>query len=123
MRPIGSEKIKDNDQKLARLLEIAGISKGSIKESVTPTYGRPSDVLHEATASDGTEYAIVQEQKNVYIKVKKNNLYEYMTGVQNIHEHSYKTYSDALKHLNIMFKEINENVGHKGNIDILKKKV
>ena len=122
MRAVGSEKIQDPDKKLSRILEIAGISKGAIVES-TNQYGKQSDVLHEAVASNGNEFAIVQEQKHVYIKVKKNEKYEYMTGVQNIHEHSYKTFSDALKHLNIMFKEINESVGQKENIDILKKKV
>lgn len=123
MRPIGSEKIQDNDQKLARILEIAGIKKGDVIIENSTNYGKQSDILHEATSADGTEFAIVQEDKHVYLKVKNNGKFEYMTGVQNIHEHSYKTYADALKHLNIMFKEINENVGQKFNIDILKKKV
>ena len=122
MTPVGSEKIQDADKKLARIMEIAGIQKDAIKEN-NVVYGKQSDVLHEAVAADGTEYAIVQEQKHIYIKSKKNDRYDYMTGVQNIHEHSYKTFSDALKHLNMMFKQINENVGHKENIDIIKKKV
>ena len=33
MRPIGSEKIQDADQKLARILEIAGIEKEKINEN------------------------------------------------------------------------------------------
>ena len=81
-----------------------------------------SNVLHEAVAVDGTEYAIVQESKYVYIKVKNGDSYDYITGVQNIHEHSYKSYADALKNLNLMFKSINEEYGHKENIDVLKKK-
>jgi hypothetical protein len=122
MRPVGSEKIGNPEEKLARILEIAGIKKDSINESVSTT-GTQSNVLHEALASDGTEYGIVQEEKHVYIKVKGENGYEYVSGVQNIHEHSYRSYADALKHLNMMFKQINENVGHVGNIDVLKKKV
>lgn len=122
MRPVGSEKIQNADEKLARILEIAGVKKESINES-KPLYGRLSNVLHEAVAANGTEYGIVQEEKHVYIKVKNGQGYEYISGVENIHEHSYKSYADALKHLNLMFKQINENVGQSENIDILKKKV
>jgi hypothetical protein len=122
MRPVGSEKIQDVDQKLARILEIAGVTKESFNENIS-VIGHLSNILHEAVASDGTEYGIVQEEKYVYIKVKKENGYEYLSGVQNIHEHSYRSYADALKHLNMMFKQINESVDYKENIDVLKKKV
>ena len=121
MRPIGSEKIENSDEKLNRILEIAGIKKESINES-KPLIGKLSNILHEAVAANGEEYAIVQEQNHVYIKTKKGDEYDYITGVQNIHEHSYKSYSDAMKHLNLMFKQINENVGQDENIDIFKKK-
>ena len=65
----------------------------------------------------------LQEEKHIYIKTKNGENYVYLSGVQNIHEHSYKSYADALKHLNFMFKQINENVGQVDNIDMLKKKV
>ena len=122
MRPVGSEKIQNPDEKLARILEIAGIKKDSITES-KPLYGKMGNILHEAVAANGTEYGLVQEETHVYIKVKNNNGYEYISGVENIHEHSYKSYADALKHLNLMFKQINESVGQNENIDVLKKKV
>jgi hypothetical protein len=123
MKPIGSEKIENVDDKLARILEIAGIKKELVTESA-PVLGHLSNVLHEAVAANGTEYGIVQEEKHVYIKTKnENGEYDYLTGVQNIHEHSYKSYADALKHLNMMFREINESVDFKENIDVLKKKV
>jgi hypothetical protein len=121
MRPIGSEKIENSDEKLNRILEIAGIKKESINES-KPLIGKLSNILHEAVAANGEEYAIVQEQNHVYLKTKKGDGYDYITGVQNIHEHSYKSYSDAMKHLNLIFKQINENVGQDENIDIFKKK-
>jgi hypothetical protein len=122
MKPIGSEKIENVDEKLARILEIAGIKKEMINES-KPTLGHSSNVLHEAVAANGTEYGIVQEEKHVYIKAKNaDGEYDYLSGVQNIHEHSYKSYADALKHLNMMFKQINESVDFKENIDVLKKK-
>ncbi len=123
MRPVGSEKIQNPDEKLARILENAGIKKDSINES-KPLYGKMGNILHEAVAANGAEYGIVQEEKHVYIKTKnENGEYDYLTGVQNIHEHSYKSYADALKHLNMMFREINESVDFKENIDVLKKKV
>jgi hypothetical protein len=122
MKPVGSEKIQNTDEKLARILEIAGVKKNSIKES-KPLYGRLSNILHEAVAANGVEYGVVQEDKHVYIKVKNGQEYSYISGVENIHEHSYRSYADALKHLNLMFKQINENVGQVQNIDILKKKV
>ena len=123
MKPIGSEKIENIDEKLARILEIAGIKKELVNES-KPTIGHLSSVLHEAVAANGTEYGIIQEEKHIYIKSKnENGMYDYLTGVKNIHEHSYKSYADALKHLNMMFKDINESVDFKENIDVLKKKV
>jgi len=122
MKPIGSEKIQNPDEKLARILEIAGVKKDSITESKS-LFGKQTNILHEAVAADGTEFAIVQEEKHVYIKAKNNDSYEYLTGVQNIQEHSYRSYADAMKHLNLMFKEINEKVGLVEGIDVLKKKV
>lgn len=121
MRAVGSERIRDNELKLKRILEISGVEDHSeLNESEIK--GRLSTVLHEAKASDGTDYAIVQEGKYVYIKVDNGNGYEYISGVQNIHEHSYKHYADALKNLNLMFKQINESVGHEDNVNIFKKK-
>jgi hypothetical protein len=117
MRPIGSEKIQNVDDKLARIKQIAGITESSNKNDVSST------IIHEATASNGDEYAIVQENKYVYIKKKINESYQYMSGVNNIKEFSYKTTADALKHLNLMFKEINELNEHAQQVDILKKKV
>jgi hypothetical protein len=122
MRAIGSEKISNTDDMLARIMEIAGIKKG-YSDDVKPFIGKQSSILHEAVAADGTEFGIVQESKHVYIKKLVNNEYKYMGGVENIHEHSYTSYAEALKHLNLMFKEINEATGQKQNIDILKKKV
>lgn len=122
MKPIGSEKIGNPDDKLNRILEIAGIKKEVLTESVN-TKGRISNVLHEAQATNGDKYAIVQEEKYVYIKKEKNGVYDYISGVQNIQEHSYKYFADALKHLNLMFKEINEQVGYSENVDVFKKKI
>jgi hypothetical protein len=117
MRAIGSEKINNIDDRLARIKQIAGITENTNKVDQNAT------IIHEAVAVNGEQYAIIQENKYVYIKKKINESYEYMTGINNIKEFSYKTTADALKHLNLMFKEINELNEHKQQVDILKKKV
>lgn len=123
MRPIGSEKITDAEEKLKRILEIAGITQSSRINPQQRTNGRPASILHEAVGADGEQYAIVQEERHVYIKKKVNESYEYMTGVSNIKEFSYKTYADALKQLNLYFKEINARNNVREGSEILKKKV
>lgn len=122
LKSVGSEKLQNLDEKLARIIEMSGIKKTSTISENTDNEVN-SSILHEATASNGEEYAIVQEEQYVYLKKKINEKYEYITGVQNLKEFSYKDYATALKHLNLMFKNINESVNHKENVDILKKKV
>ena len=123
LRPVGSEAIKDPDKKLARILEMAGIKKSTpttkINENSIRTKKNDETVLHTATASNGTVYGIVQEGKHVYVKEAKNGYFEYIGGVQNIREHSHKSYADALKHLNFMFKEINALTETKNGTSIL----
>jgi len=123
MKPIGSEKIANLDDKLSRIRQIAGItsnsnSEATINENVNPN----ATVLFKSTTSDGDEYAIVQEEKYIYLKKKVNEKYEYMSGIENLKEFSFKTYTDALKHLNLMHKEINESTGTIEGTDFFKKK-
>lgn len=121
LKSVGSEKIQSLDEKLARIIEMSGIKKTPIAENTNN--GVSSSILHEATASNGDEYAIVQEEQYVYIKKKINEKFDYISGVENLKEFSYRDYANALKHLNLMFKDINESINHKENVDILKKKV
>lgn len=123
MRPIGSEKISNLDEKLNRIKHIAGISAVNESTKKTQQNGSKSTILHESVASNGDEYAIVQEEKYIYIKRKINEDYDYMTGVENLREFSFKTYTDALKYLNLMYKNINQLNGIKEGMNILKKKV
>lgn len=124
MKPVGSEKITNIDERLARIRQIAGIiTETRTPETIAESNDNDSTILYESVASNGNEYAIVQEEKYVYIKKKVNESYEYMTGIRNLHEFSYKTSADALKHLNLMLKEINELNDHKENVELVKKKV
>lgn len=122
MRPIGSEKISNLDDKLSRIRQIAGIGNVNESTETTSQVNPNSTILHESVASNGDEYAIVQEEKYIYIKKKINENYKYISGVENLREFSFKTYTDALKHLNLMHKDINESGGIKEGFDILKKK-
>jgi len=123
MKPIGSEKIANLDDKLSRIRQIAGITSNSNSDAtINESVNANSTVLFESTTSNGVEYAIVQEEKYIYIKKKINEKYEYMSGVENLKEFSFKTYTDALKHLNLMHKEINESTGTIEGTDFLKKK-
>ena len=123
MKPIGSEKIANLDDKLSRIRQIAGITSNSNSESTINENVNPNaTVLFESTASNGDEYAIVQEEKYIYLKKKINEKYEYISGVENLREFSFKTYTDALKHLNLIHKEINESTGTVEGTDFLKKK-
>lgn len=123
LRPVGSEAIKDPDKKLARILEMAGIKKNTattkINESSIKARKHDETILHTATASNGVVYGIVQEGKHVYIKEAKNGYFEYIDGIQNLREHSHRSYADALKHLNFMFKDINALTETKAGASIL----
>jgi hypothetical protein len=118
MKPKNNISDKNWDNNLNKILKNAGLNVNHQKQADIK-YGRLGNVLHEITAPNKKEYAIVQEGKHIYLKVKNGGAYDYIGGVENIREHSYKSYADALKHLNLMFKEINEQMGLKKNINVL----
>jgi hypothetical protein len=120
LRVTGSELIQDPKEKLARIQELAGISKPKQFEAKQNT--RNSTVLHEVVASNGVKYGICQEGGRVYIKEEVNGKFEYIGGVANITENSHTSYASALKHLNLNLKEINVLSGNKTGTEILKKK-
>lgn len=122
MKPIGSEKITNLDDKLSRIRQIAGITSYSEK-TVNENTNNSSTILFESKTSNGVEYAIVQEENHIYLKKKINEKYEYISGVENLREFSFKTYTEALKYLNLMHKDINESTGTTEGTDFLKKKV
>jgi hypothetical protein len=120
LRPVGSEKIQDPAQRLARIQELAGIKKPTISEA---TLNTPlSTVLHDVDAADGTNYGLVQEGSKVYIKKLVEGNYEYLTGLENKTEYQCESLAEGLKKLNLMLKDINALTGNVEGIDILKKK-
>lgn len=99
LRPLGSEKLQGTD-KLRRIMEIARygeVEKGEITEST---------VEYSITLADGNKYSIVNEKNGYIIKstINESEL-DYIEPMQN--RKYYKSYSAALKSLNLKAKEIN----------------
>ncbi len=103
LKAIGSEKLTGQD-KIKRIMEIA-------------RYGETSKntELHTKTnsftkrAADGNLYAIVHEKDGYYVKsgINESSL-DYVNGLSNKKRNRYRSYSAALKRLNLMLKPINE---------------
>jgi hypothetical protein len=103
LKSIGSEKLT-GQAKINRIMEIA-------------RYGETSKntELHIKTnsftkrAADGNIYAIVHEKDGYYVKSGLNeSSLDYVNGLSNKRKNRYRSYSAALKRLNLMLKPINE---------------
>ncbi len=101
---------------LKRMLELSDI-KPVIKES------KMSHSNFELVKSsvDGKTYAIVRESNRYHIKETKTkeNLiesdFDYVGGYMNKMKKSFTSFSDATKHLNLMFEEINNHYDTESN--------
>ncbi len=76
-------------------------------------------------AANGVVYGIVRENHKYFVKEtdKKSGEitavdFNYIGGLQNKLNESYKSYSEALRHLNLRFDAINESMGIEGNVNI-----
>ena len=100
LRPIGSEKLEGMD-KLKRIMEIARYNE-NIPQSVNET----KSTEYKISLADGNSYEIVKERQGYIIKQSINESEtEYIEPMQN--RKYYSSYSQALKRLNLMTKEIN----------------
>jgi len=99
LRPLGSEKLQGMD-KINRIMEIARygeVEKSEITEST---------VEYSISLADGKDYSIVNEKNGYIIKSSINESeLDYIEPIQN--RKYYKSYSAALKSLNLKAKEIN----------------
>ena len=102
LRPLGSEKLQGDD-KIKRIIEIANYKNNSNVNESTSEYTK--------LLADGNNYHIVKEKNGYIIKTTTNeNTLEYREPIQ---ERKYfSSYSQALKRLNIIAKELNENHGN-----------
>jgi len=99
LKPIGSEKLQGQD-KLARIMEIARYketSPANINETAKDEFSR--------VLADGNEYHIVKEKVGYIIKKSVNESLDYTEPMKN--RKYYSSYSQALKRLNLLAKEMN----------------
>ena len=99
LKPIGSEKLQGED-KIKRILEIA-----RYKENVPSNVNESSRTEFAKTLADGQTYEIVKEKLGYVIKQHVNESLDYVEPMKN--RKYYKSYSQALKRLNLMAGEIN----------------
>ena len=103
LKPIGSEKLTGQD-KINRIMEIARygeVTKNDNYHTSTNSFSQK--------ASDGNTYAIIQEKDGYYLKcgINESEL-DYVSGGMNKKKDRFKSYSAALKRMNLVFKPLNE---------------
>ena len=112
LRPLGSEKLQGMD-KINRILEIARyneVPKQEINELATTNY--------TIRLSDGNLYGIVKEKLGYIIKQGLNeSTLDYSDSIR--HRKYFRSYSEAMKKLNLMVSEINRNTGHSEEIPLI----
>jgi hypothetical protein len=100
IKPIGSEKLEGMD-KIRRIMEIARYNE-NIPQSVNET----KSTEYTVDMSDGKTYRIEKERQGYIIKMSINESQsDYIEPMQS--RKYYSSYSQALKRLNLMAKEIN----------------
>jgi len=103
LKPIGSEKLKGQD-KITRIMEIARyneVEKNETNHIATTSFSKK--------AADGNVYAIIQERDGYYLKCGINeSTLEYISGANSKKRDRFRSYSSALKRMNLVFKPINE---------------
>lgn len=99
LRPIGSEKLSGMD-KIRRIIEIATYdgNKGS-------NLNEDKENVFSVKLADNIDYVIVKEKQGYIIKESFNGEINYLENIQE--RKYYKSYSQALKRLNLVAKEKN----------------
>jgi hypothetical protein len=100
LKPIGSEKLEGMD-KIRRIIEIARYN-----ENIPQLTNESNSSEYKISLADGNSYEIVKERQGYIIKQSINESdADYIEPMQN--RKYYSSYSQALKRLNLMTKEIN----------------
>jgi hypothetical protein len=111
LRPVGSEKLQGMD-KINRILEIA-----KYKENVPTSINENSSVEYQKTLADGNQYHIIKERMGYVIKKGLNeSIADYIEPMKS--RKYYPSYSQALKRLNLIVKEVNNLTGRKENLSL-----
>jgi hypothetical protein len=113
LRPIGSEKLQGMD-KINRIMEIARYNENRpkpINEDKSTEYSK--------TLSDGKTYRIDKEKNGYVLKrtiSESTDSFDYLEPMKN--RKYYSSYSQALKRLNLVTKEVNSNEGYSRNMSL-----
>lgn len=100
LKPIGSEKLEGMD-KIRRIMEIA-----RYKENIPQAVNETKSTEYSVEMADGKTYRIEKERQGYIIKTSINESNsEYLDQIQS--RKYYPSYSQALRRLNLMAKEIN----------------
>ena len=113
LRPLGSEKLQGID-KIKRIMEIARYN-----EYINPIVEEQVNSLqYHKTISDGYTYGIVKEKSGYVIKKSLNESpMEYLDNLKN--RKYYRSYSEALKRLNLIVKETNRLNNYENEIPLI----
>ena len=111
LKPIGSERL-EGMEKINRIIEIS-----RYKENIPTPVNEVKSTEYGIMLADGNTYKI-ERDKNGYVIKKSINESEmdYLEPMQN--RKYYPSYSQALKRLNLITKEVNTLVGNEENISL-----
>lgn len=111
LKPVGSEKLEGFD-KINRILEIS-----NYKLNIPQPINEDTSIEYKKTLVDGYNYHIVKEKNGYVIKKGLNeSTLDYLEPIKN--RKYYSSYSQALKRLNLVTKEVNVNEGFDKNISL-----
>lgn len=111
LKPVGSEKL-EGLAKINRIMEIA-----KYNEHIPTPINETKSTEYSKTLSDGANYFIVKEKVGYVIKKGLNeSTSDYIEPMKN--RKYYNSYSQALKRLNLIAKEVNTNEGYTKNISL-----
>ena len=110
LKPIGSEKLQ-GQEKLNRILEIA-----RYKENIPNSINETSKVEFGKTLADGNQYEIVREKSGYIIKKRIDESLDYIDPIKN--RKYYKSYSQALKRMNLLAGELNRLNENETNVSL-----
>jgi len=111
LKPIGSEKLEGMD-KIQRILEIARYN-----ENIPNPVNETSKDTFSFTSVNGVKYDIVKEKLGYVIKKEINESVDYLEPMKN--RTYYRSYSQAMKKLNLIIKENNQLAGFEGETPLL----
>jgi hypothetical protein len=111
LKPIGSEKLEGMD-KIRRIMEIA-----TFRENIPNPINETKSTEYSANLADGHTYFIVKERLGYIIKKGLNeSTSDYIDTIQS--RKYYPSYSQALKRLNLMSKEVNTLYGNEEGMSL-----